>query len=178
MCGLLATTACAEDHDDFRQPEPSPPRVRTTLQLNWTIDGTRDPALCESLSAIAFDALISSRGFFVTEILAPCQDFETQLSLWVDGFVVRAALVDVYERPATGRIVQDRVTLVADEVTVLTIDFPSMATMPLPGDAGAGPDAGAADAGASPGEGPGAADAGAPDAGSDAGLDAGVPPGS
>jgi hypothetical protein len=179
-CGLVVAAGCAEDHDDdFRQQEPLPPAVRSTLQLNWTIDGTRDPALCERISAVSFNALISNQGFLVTELLAPCPDFQTQVSLWVDGFVVRAALVDASKRLATGRIVQDQVRLVADQVTVLTIDFPSSATMPLSEDAGTGTDAGT-DAGAEPdaaANAPGAADAGAPDAG-DAGLDAAIPPGS
>jgi hypothetical protein len=176
ICGLAATTACGEDPDDYRpQPgPPAPPTVRATLQINWTIDGTRDPALCERISAVAFDSVISSRGFFVTEILAPCPDFETRVSLWVDRFVVRAALVDATERPATGRIVEDVVTLVPDQITVLTMDFPSSATMLL-ADGGVGTDAGAEPDAAGL---PGATDAGVPDAGSDAGLDAGVPPGS
>jgi hypothetical protein len=168
LCCTLAITACGEDHD-FDAPsgrDPGPPAPAATLAINWTIDGARDPALCDAVGATSFDAIISSHGFLVTQIDVPCADFETRLNLWVDNFIIQSTLVNAQFVSATRRSVRDLVTLSATGVTVLSVDLPSMQSMLEGPDAGAMPVPDDPEALPDPASG---ADAGVP-------LDAAVPP--
>jgi hypothetical protein len=140
LCCTLAITACGEDDPVDAPQEPGPPPPAATLAINWSIDGTRDPALCEAVGANSFEATISAHGFFVTQIDVPCTDFQTRLNLWLDTFVVQSTLVNAQFVSATRRIVRDLVNLSATEATVLSVDFPSMQTMLAQPDAGAGTD--------------------------------------
>lgn len=138
---LLLGAACS---DDVRARPASPPRPTGTLELEWSIDGQSDPALCDALGASAFEVLIFDQGFFVGEREAPCADFEMRLDLLTDDYVARTTIVDQYDFPVTRRIVEDFFLIAEDRTTHLSIDFPG-SVIALPADAGATPvsDAGA-----------------------------------
>jgi hypothetical protein len=133
-----------------------------TLELYWTIDGVADPAACDALGAIEFEALFSD-GFAVSGLHAPCGDFADTATLYVDDYVVRTRLVSDTNFSATRRIVLDQVRILEDQVTTLSIDFPSeLIAAPRPeGDAGIPPEEAEPDAGLPPAEEP-AGDAGVP----------------
>jgi len=143
LCCLVAA-GCSEDDDDWIPPSSPRPSAVGNVEFSWTIDGRSDAAACELVAATAFEVVIFDEGFFVTEVEAPCDVFQTNLELYVDDYVARTTLVDGFNDLATGRLVTDFFVIREGEVTRLSVDFPSGSAVATPdaGNIAPAPDAG------------------------------------
>jgi hypothetical protein len=158
--GLLLCAGCSDQDRYYGSPGPVGPQALGTLALSWTIDGSADPALCEAVGATDFEAVVSD-GFGRLEMEAPCSDFSGIMTVYVGDYVARTRIVDATDYTVSRRVVLDRVRILEDQVTPLSIDFPSDFVAEPEEDAGAPPSEAEPDAAAPPDEGvPG--DAGVP----------------
>jgi hypothetical protein len=121
---LCFSVGC-NDNDDFRYGEgPGGPRVTGQLELRWSIEDSTEAEACEAINAVEFETIVSD-NFWFTEFEADCAEFTAPMTLAVGDYVARSRLVDESDRTITHRVVLDRIRILEDEVTVLSIDFPS-----------------------------------------------------
>ncbi len=167
VCCLIFSSGCSDDKRRYGQG-PIGPSLSGQLELRWSIEGSTDVAACEAIDAVDFETVVSD-GFAFSELEADCAEFSAPMTLYIGDYVARSRLVDAADRTVTRRVVLDRIRILEDQVTVLTIDFPSEYV--------AVPAEDEADAGLPPVDEP---DAEAPPANEevDAGGDAAIPPSS
>lgn len=101
------------------------PGVETgTLEQNWTIEGTKDPAKCQQYKAdrmrvIVFDA----KGTVHATKFQPCNAFQMTLDLKTDTYTGNATFVDVGGAPVSRTLTIPSFTIAEDRKAPMTIDF-------------------------------------------------------
>ena len=94
----LGFTGCVVDSHHPRAGAYAP----GTLIVDWTIDGTTDPAECRQGDTPTIDITIETRsGAIVDEFTADCEDFETSVDLDPGTYQASALLLDSSNRDAT-----------------------------------------------------------------------------
>jgi hypothetical protein len=114
---LFGTGCFFESDNDF------PARGR--LVVDWTVDGTKDPAECVQGGADRIDIILrTGRGSFVGDFQELCEVFATDIRLRPGAYTLDAALIDFegFERTTA---VGDSFLIFERETTVSALDFPA-----------------------------------------------------
>lgn len=114
----LSTIGCFFDSDDDS-------RDSGRLIVDWTVDGTKDPAECDQGGADRIDIILhTGGGALVSDFQEFCDVFATSISLPPGAYTLDAALVDVegFERTTA---VGDTFLIFERETSVSAIDFPA-----------------------------------------------------
>jgi hypothetical protein len=120
---LASTVACTT--------EPGPDRgvvvVPTgTLIVDWTVDGTKDPAECRATGADAIDITVqTTSGAQVGEFQEACDSFATSIDLAADDYTADAVLIDAGGADRTTSVPINPFTIVGDDELTVPIDFPA-----------------------------------------------------
>jgi hypothetical protein len=99
---------------------------RGTLTLDWTVDGTDDPAQCRQGDVDRFSVHVeTSDGAFADDYDAPCEAFSISIDLPADDYHADAVLIDSRGRDATTTVPTDDFRVHSGEEVVLDLDFPA-----------------------------------------------------
>jgi hypothetical protein len=102
----------------------SPP-ARGSLLIDWTVDGSKDPAECRQGGADSIDVIVTtSDGGWVGEYQDWCDAFATRISLAPGGYSFNAVLVDARGSQLTTGVTEF-VRVYAHDTAVSAIDFPA-----------------------------------------------------
>jgi hypothetical protein len=95
--------------------------------MDWTIDGTKDPAQCAASGATTFSvSLYNSGGRLEGQFIQDCAAFATTIDdLIVDVYTGRANLLDTSGSPRTTTIELAPFTVIADTTVAISMDFPT-----------------------------------------------------
>jgi hypothetical protein len=110
----------------FGTSDGSPRYREGTVVIDWTIDGSKDPALCD-LSDAAFIniALSTSYGEFVGEFEQDCDYFATSIDLYADRYEGDAVLLSPSGRERTTPAFLGSFRLYGGDELLIPIDFPA-----------------------------------------------------
>jgi hypothetical protein len=115
-------TGCVVDSHHPHQEDYSP----STLIVDWTVDGSTDPAECRQGATPTIDITIETRsGAFVDEVMADCEAFETSIDLDPGTYQASALLLDDSGRDATTTVGIDPFTLLEADQLDVSVDFPA-----------------------------------------------------
>ena len=119
----LAAAACTAS------VSTAPPPVITTgtAIMDWTVQGTKDPATCQSTSAATFHvALYGSGGLFAGEYVQDCSAFATTIGgLVPDTYTGTADLLDSSGRPRTTAVNLQPFSVIEATTVAVALDFPA-----------------------------------------------------
>jgi hypothetical protein len=95
--------------------------------MDWTIDGTKDPAQCRTTGADAFHvSLYGSGGVFAGEYVEDCAAFATTIDgLAADQYTGTAELLDSSGNARTTSVSIEPFDVVAGRSVVVGLEFPS-----------------------------------------------------
>jgi hypothetical protein len=121
----LSTGACTTPYVDGAPPPPV--LAQGTAIMDWTIDGAKDPARCQSTSAATFHvALYGSGGVFAGEFVQDCADFATTVGgLFPDTYTGTADLLDSSGNARTTSVQLQPFAVESDVTVTVALDFPS-----------------------------------------------------
>ena len=116
LAGCTATVSAA----------PAPPPSSGSAIMDWTIDGTRDPAECQATGASTFNVtLFSSTGATAGQWVQDCTAFATTIpGLFPDTYTGRANLVDPGGNPRTTAVPLAPFDVVEGTTVTVPMDFP------------------------------------------------------
>jgi hypothetical protein len=105
-------------------PPPPPPGA---VIIDWTIDGTKDPAHCQiSGAADLHVALHSAAGGFTGDFVQDCTVFATTVSgLFPDEYGGQADLLDGAGRPRTTSVDLAPFEVIGNTTVTVLVDFPA-----------------------------------------------------
>jgi hypothetical protein len=108
--------------------ETAPPVIVSTagtLQVDWTINGARDPSLCTQSAAAAIQVIVNdASGAFVGTFQQSCAAFATSITLNPGTYTAGAHLVDLAGVQRTTSVDINPFTIQGNDVIVTPIDFP------------------------------------------------------
>ena len=121
-----ASSACTASVSSPPPPAPPPPSSGAAI-MDWTIDGTKDPAQCAASGATTFRvSLFNSGGGLEGQWVQDCTAFATTIQdLVVDTYTGKANLLDTSGSPRTTTIDLAPFTVVADTTVTTSMDFPT-----------------------------------------------------
>lgn len=110
---------------------PPPPTVvvaQGTLEVDFSIDGIRDPNQCAQVvaSAIQVSVFSMSTGQSAGVFEGPCSAFGTSISLSAGTYSARAVLVDAAGQPRTTAVSIDPFQIFGNDVVIIPVDFPAV----------------------------------------------------
>jgi hypothetical protein len=118
---LLVTVACTTENPPDRVVVPD-----GSLIIDWTIEGTKDPAECTATGADSIDVTVqTAAGATVGEYQEPCGAFATSIDLPADGYTADAVLIDSNGGDRTTDVPIDPFTIVGDDELTIPVDFPA-----------------------------------------------------
>src|SRR5512135_1164036 len=118
----LAATGCVVDHG----PPPPPPIALGTLTVDWTINGTKDPAQCNQAQAVAIQITITTaNGGFAGVYQQQCQVFATSITLAEGPYTAQAELIDPNGQPRTTSVPIPPFQVIGGAEIFEPIDFPA-----------------------------------------------------
>lgn len=122
-CSCLLAAGCFVSNDS------SPPAVVVatgTVVIDWTINGTKDPAQCIQGAASHLDVTVhSTAGGFVGEFQEPCASFATSIDLAPGSYVADAVLIDAAGAERTTAVPINPFTIHGNDTLDIPIDFPA-----------------------------------------------------
>jgi len=126
LAGMLALALPAAGCFVTTDVEPAPPSSFSgALTVNYTIEGSTDPALCSTYGAADVELVVyTGRGAYVTERQAPCSDFWIGVSLDPGLYSADITLVDVGDRAVSVTKPLYSIDVVEDTELVIDVDFP------------------------------------------------------
>jgi hypothetical protein len=95
-----------------------------TLVVDWTIHGSKDPALCSVSDTDSIDIVID-RGDRVFEFTQDCRAFATSIDLAPDYYSGLAVLLDPTGADRTTEVDLGAFTIYGNDVLTIPIDFPA-----------------------------------------------------
>jgi len=122
-CGALSAwiSGCGGGNDTVVVVQDS----SAPLTVRWTIDGTIDSGACAFYRADLFELVVlDPGGAVVTELTAPCEDFEVSLDLLEGSYDADATLIDAFDRPVTITEQLNDLRLIPGTELVVDVDFP------------------------------------------------------
>jgi hypothetical protein len=122
-----ASSACTASVSSSPPPPPAPPPPSGAAIMDWTIDGSKDPAQCAASGATTFSvSLYNSGGGLEGQWTQDCAAFATTIDdLVVDTYTGRANLLDASGSPRTTRISLVPFTVVEATAVTISMDFPT-----------------------------------------------------
>lgn len=76
-------------------PRPGPVFATGTLQLDWSINGSKDPALCNQAGADALHVdVLAPNGAFLASYEQDCRAMATSITLNAGDYTANAWLID------------------------------------------------------------------------------------
>jgi hypothetical protein len=106
---------------------PPPPPAAGGAILDWTINGTKDPAQCTATGATTFNvSLFNSAGGSAGQFVQDCSAFATSINgLFPDTYTGRANLLDSGGLPRTTSVSLAPFDVVDGVSTTVAVDFPA-----------------------------------------------------
>jgi hypothetical protein len=118
----LAIAACGSSNGT---PAPATP-VTGALIMQWSVDETTNPNLCNATGASTFDLQIfNGAGAFAGEFTQACSAFATSVQLVEDTYTARATLLDAAGTPRTTTVNVAPFTIVGGTSLTIAVDFPA-----------------------------------------------------
>ena len=106
--------------------ETGPGQGKGKLTIEWTIDGSKDPAKCTEFGAVALELIVfDAAGKFVTQAAPRCDAFTATLSLPEGAYDVNATLVGSTDEAASVTMPFAGVSVAHTETRKLTVSFPA-----------------------------------------------------
>jgi hypothetical protein len=101
------------------------PGVETgTLEQNWTIEGTKDPAKCQQYRADRMRVIVfDTKGTVHATKFSPCNAFQMTLDLKTDTYTGSATFIDVQGSPVSRTLTIPAFTIAEDRKAPTNIDF-------------------------------------------------------
>jgi len=97
-----------------------------TLELDWTVDGSTDPQLCDQADAASLRlSVFTDSGAHVGDFLDDCRAFSTAVDLEPGGYYADAVLEDGRGEARTTTINIERFSIFGDDTLSIPIDFPA-----------------------------------------------------
>lgn len=122
--GLLAT-GCTAGNDDVVVVSPNAP-LASTLTVDWTVDGTKDPSTCRLSGANVIEISVEDRaGNEVGAFQQTCEAFATSITLNAGSYAAYAVMLDVNGQTRTTEIAISPFTLRGNDELVIPIEFPA-----------------------------------------------------
>jgi hypothetical protein len=116
---LALSGACGSSNP----PAPLPGRVL----LDWTIDGTKDPARCAASGAATLQvSLVATSGAVAGNFVQDCAAFATTIDNVVpDNYTGSARLLDPAGNPRTTSVSLAPFDVIGNDTVTIAIDFPA-----------------------------------------------------
>jgi hypothetical protein len=116
---VAVTCAC----NSSNPPAPLPGSV----VLDWTIDGTKDPARCDASGAVTLQVSLVAAGSAVGGNFAQaCAAFATTIdNLEPDNYTGSARLLDSAGNPRTTSVTLAPFDVIGNDTVTVAIDFPA-----------------------------------------------------
>jgi hypothetical protein len=126
MCALFAMAALAGGCTASVEATPPPPPPLGTAIVDWTINGSNDPAECTATGAATFNvSLYNSVGGLEGQWVQACSAFATTINGIVpDTYTGSANLLDAAGSPRTTTVSLAPFAVVAGLTATVPIDFP------------------------------------------------------
>jgi hypothetical protein len=97
-----------------------------TLVVDWTVDGSTDPELCDQADAASLRlSVFTDSGAHVGDFLDDCRAFSTALDLDPGGYDADAVLEDRRGNPRTTTIAIEPFFIEGADTLSIPIDFPA-----------------------------------------------------
>lgn len=126
LCGPALVTACGQGGGSFGGGETTVVNdAQGTLVVDWTIDGTKEPAECQQGAATTLDVTVGSSNDYSHEYQADCAAFSTSIDLPAGSYTATAVLVDDAGNDRTTPIDINPFRIHDSEVFTAPIDFPA-----------------------------------------------------
>lgn len=120
VLALACATGCIITSDDDNRVGVG------TVVLDWTIENSKDPALCSALDAPTFDVIVSySDGSFYGEYQQDCEAFATSITLPASSYIADAVLLDSVGRDRTTSIPVRAFRIFGGDELTIPLDFPA-----------------------------------------------------
>jgi hypothetical protein len=98
----------------------------STVIVDWTVDGTKDPAQCQQGDAVTMDITVETRsGAMVGEFQADCEEFATSIDLQPGRYQATALLLDDQGNDRTTSVQIEPFDLLEADQIELDVDFPA-----------------------------------------------------
>jgi hypothetical protein len=96
-----------------------------TLNQTWSINGSRDPSVCDRVRASQMRIVVFDPGLFVQATqFAPCRDFRTSLVLDENTYTASATFLDQNGVPISETRTITAFNVFEDAYTDVNVDFP------------------------------------------------------
>ena len=95
-----------------------------TLVVDWTIHGSKDPALCDVADASSIDIVVD-RGDWSFEATQGCRAFATSIDLAPGRYSGIAVLLDPSGADRTTEVDLGAFTIYGNDVLTIPVDFPA-----------------------------------------------------
>jgi hypothetical protein len=117
---LLGCSACVVE------PSHSHLHAVSTLTVDWTVDGTTDPAQCRQGNAPTLAiTLETDLGHHVDDFFPDCEQFETTIELDPGSYQLSAVLLDDHGDDRTTAVLVPPFDVFEGEDHEVDIDFPA-----------------------------------------------------
>lgn len=121
----LLATGCTAGNDDVVVVSSNAP-LASTLTVDWTVDGTKDPSSCRLSGSDVIEISVTDRaGNEVGAFQQTCGAFATSITLDAGSYAAYAVLLDVNNQPRTTEIAISPFTLRGNDELVIPIEFPA-----------------------------------------------------
>jgi hypothetical protein len=120
LFAAVLTTGCfvGDDDDGYYAPVG-------TLVVDWTVDGSKDPAACADFGVDSVDIVVlTRRGELVDELQPYCERFAATVDLVPGAYSIEATLQDA-DGVLITTTVQANARVYDLESTVTPVDFPA-----------------------------------------------------
>lgn len=125
LCLGALATGCTAGNDDVVVVSRNAP-IASTLTVDWTVDGTKDPSTCSVAGANVIEISVQDlAGNEVGAFQQRCGVFATSITLDSGNYAAYAVLLDVNNQPRTTEIAISPFTLRGNDELVIPIDFPA-----------------------------------------------------
>ena len=127
MCAFFAMAGLTAGCTASVEAAPPPPPPLGTVILDWTINGSKDPAECTATGAATFNvSLYNSTGALEGQWVQACSAFATTITGIVpDTYTGQANLLDAAGTPRTTTVGLAPFAVVAGLTATVPIDFPA-----------------------------------------------------
>lgn len=125
--GVLGVAlACTAEGCAVDTVQPAPVFLTGRTTINWTINGTVDPAQCTQGGATTFDVdFTDAVGRFAGEFQADCVVFATTVDLPPTSYTGRARLLDAAGNARTTEVALQPFSIVDGTNVSVSVEFPA-----------------------------------------------------
>ena len=124
FAACVVLPGCVVEADDGRDQHPG--AGDSTLVLDWTIDGSKDPNQCDQSGSSSIDITVTTDGGAeVGEFQQSCDAFATSIDLPPGHYHASAVLIDGGGHDRTTAVQTGGFDLFGDDELTVPVDFPA-----------------------------------------------------